>query len=281
MPEPSVRYQIGSVDIIAQSCDITELAVDAIVQPAGTSKGNMYSQWASQWVRDADGAHSKLAGMAQGLIERDLTKHAPLRLETVVVTPAHHFPAKYLLHAVVVDWEGSQKTGQKIFDSVIEGAARRCIEIAVALGVESIAFTPWGTKVAGQDPAHITAIMVRTITAQVRQHANRLKRIYLVSNEPSHYRWFADRAYIFNLISSQVSEIRQLVDTLSIDDSSRSRLLELLDNVQKNTVVFNQFAGGDITGGDKVGGDSITAGNIESDGSVAIGKSASAQEAED
>jgi len=167
----------------------------------------------------------------------------------VVITPAYNLPALYMFHAFVVDWKQGYHTGKATVDEAVEIAAKKCIEIAAVLGIKSIAFTPWGTRVAGADAAQITAIMTQAITSQIRQNPGQLKKIYLISNNPEHYQLFVDRAFIFRLVFDQVNLVRDSVG-----------------NLQKNVVVYNE-----IVGGDKIEGDKINA-NVTESSEVAVGK---------
>ena len=260
VPESDDSFQIGTVKLIPVLGDITkpEVDIDVLVHPAGIAYiGDSMRADLSLWVQWAD---------IDRKISTALQRHIPLKAGEVVITPAYNLPALYMLHAVVVDWKQGYPTGKATVDEAVEVAAKKCIEIAVALGVQSIAFTPWGTRVAGADPAQVTAIMTQAITSQIRQNSGQLEKIYLISNNPEHYQLFIDRAFIFRLVFDQVDLVRDSIAELNIPESNRQHIFELLGNLQKNVVVYNE-----IVGGDKIEGDKINA-NVTESSEVAVGK---------
>lgn len=258
MSKPNHSFQVGSVNLIPMLGDITQLEVDALIPPAGTSSyENLFIYQASPWVRNID---------RDGLIEQALITHAPLELGRVIVTPAYHLSAKYLFHAIVVDWADTNSPRKLVKPEIVESAARICIELAAALGLKSIAFTPWGTRVERQSAAQVTAVMLQAITAQLHQTSGVLESIYLISNNPEHYQWFVDRTFVFHLLSEQVNEIQDSISELDIPEPSRKHLSELLNNLQDNVVVYNEI----------VGGDKITIGDITDADGIAVGREAEA-----
>jgi len=112
------------------------------------------------------------------------------------------------------------------------------------MGLRSIAFTPWGTRIGATEAARITALLVQAITNEVQIGGGSLQTIYLISNRLDHYEWFVDRASLFQLIFDQLHHLHKEVGSLSIPADTRTRLLNLLANVERNVVVYNQIVQG-------------------------------------
>lgn len=230
-------FLVGKTTLMPLLADITTLQADALVQPSGTSpEQDLLVLQASPWVIKAD---------TTGAIAEALAPHAPLQLGTVVVTTAGATKAKYLLHAVVIDWARQHPSKLLVVNEVITAMAKRCIEIATALQMRSIAFTAWGTRTAGGKANQITALMMQAIVAQLQEQPSSLETVYLVSNNHEHYQWFVDRAFVFHVLSEQVAQVRKEIRDLDIPQERRRQLLSLLDNLQNNVVVYNQIVNGD------------------------------------
>ena len=82
-----------------------------------------------------------------------------LNLGDVVVTSAGALSAKYIFHAVTIDFnEMTRATKESVSKSTL-----KCLQLADTLGVRLIAFPAIGTGVAGF-PYHLAAeVMTRTI----------------------------------------------------------------------------------------------------------------------
>ena len=235
--EQTQGFLVGSTRLIPLLADITTLQADALVQPAGTSPaGESMVFQASPWVISAD---------PDNTIARALSPHVPLQLGAVIITPPGALHARYLLHAVVIDWAGQHPTHQLIIDDVVSAAARKCIEVATALNLKSIAFTPWGTQAAGEAADRVTAIMMHAIVTQLQEQPSTLETVYLVSNVHAHYQWFVDRAFVFHLLFEQMARVKDEIRGLDIPQERRQHLLSLLDNLQQNVVVYNEIVSGD------------------------------------
>ncbi len=248
---PLKVFKIGSVRLEPKLADITLLDVDAVVQPGGTSRAGESPQ-TSPWVIKAD---------VDGSIARALQRHVPLQIGQVIVTPAGNLAAKYLLHAVVMDWALQHPSQQIVNDEVVASVVQKCLGIARALGVKSIAFTPWGTRVSQVEPAHITAIMLHAVANELQKPCGELEVVYLISNNPEHYQWFVDRAFIFGFLFNQLNQIQREIAALDVNSSHKNYLLSLLDNVRSNFVVYNEI----------IGGDKLAVGDIANAAGVAIG----------
>lgn len=247
-------FEIGSTRLQPVFGDITTLNAEALVQPAGTSPGkeSFYFQ-ASPWVIKAD---------TDGSIRADLARHAPLEIGQVIVTTAGELPARYLLHAVVVNWSHLSQVRQGeahraafapehnksdavyelVADAAIDNAARQCIRIANALKLSSIAFTPWGTSAADKEIAHSTAIMLQAIVVQLQQQPTSLKTVFLISNHTAHYESFLDRSFIFGLFARQMERVRAEIQHLRVSPQELEKLASTIAQAQQSVITnYNQY----------------------------------------
>jgi O-acetyl-ADP-ribose deacetylase (regulator of RNase III) len=256
MLDETEGLRIGHVNLVPVFGDITELQADAMVQPSGTSPPGAPLQ-ASPWVISAN--------QKDGSIFKALSPHSPLQLGEVIITPAGTLNAKYLFSAVVIDWGHQHPSGQLIVEEVIVSTARKCVAIAVALGLKSLAFTPWGTRVQAIEASLVTAIMIQAIISEIKAGPGNLETIYLISREKEHYQWFVDRSIVFRIMFEQIDQVRDQINNLEIPKEARNHILNLLGSLEKNVVVYNEI----------VGGDKISTGDISESTAIAIGKKAS------
>jgi O-acetyl-ADP-ribose deacetylase (regulator of RNase III) len=252
MNDSATGFLIGNVRLEPVFGNIEHLHADAFVQPGGTSSNNTTIHM-SPWALEAN---------ADELIGRTLMRHAPFTLGDVIVTPAGTLNAKYLFTAIVMDWGHQHPSGEVVHDDVVVNTARKCIAIAAALGVRSIAFTPWGTRATTNNPAQNTAMLLHSITGAVQEQPGQLEIVYLVSNQLEHYQWFVDRVFVFKMLYQQISQVRAAIHDLDIPGPRRAHILNILDNIKNNIVVYNEI----------VAGDKIQVADITNSAGVAIGK---------
>jgi O-acetyl-ADP-ribose deacetylase len=140
------------VQFTVVSGDITQLAVDAIVNAANTSLlggGGV------------DGAIHRAAGPE--LLEACRKLNGCLTGDAKA-TPGFRLPAKWIFHAVGPVWHG----GSYGEDELLAGCYRRCLELAGLYAVRTIAFPAISTGVYSFPPERAAHIAVAT----VRQHAD-------------------------------------------------------------------------------------------------------------
>ncbi|HNS02511.1 MAG TPA: hypothetical protein PKM78_09040 [Anaerolineae bacterium] len=228
-------FKVGNVTLKPVQIDIKTLQADALVQPSGTSKLGWPLQ-AAPWVIEADG---------DGSIAQALGFHAPFILGDVIITPpGPRLKARYLFHAVVVDWAFEHPSKTLIIDSIVTSVAQKCISVAAALGLKSIAFTPWGTRIGAVEPAHVTALLVQAVVTALQVEAGELETVYLVSRDPKHFQWFVDRTFVFRIILDQLRQASDAIAMLDIPDRPRENILAALQNAQRNVLVYNQVFSG-------------------------------------
>lgn len=234
--EESEGYKLGRVQVKPYLGEITELKVEALVQSTGTPTA-LRPVSMSQWVREAE---------IKGEIAAELQRHAPLTLGDVIVTSAGRLPARYLLHAVVIDWASGRGPAQLMNDSIVMTTAKKCVSLAAMLGVKSLAFTPWGTAIKAYKPDYATTLMVAAILQAVRNEPGELETVYLVSNEEEHYQWFVDRVLVFRILAEQMEVFSKAIAGLDMPAYQRERVMSVVQNVQNNVMIalFEDFVAG-------------------------------------
>lgn len=129
--------------------DITEMPVDAIVNPAN-SLGIM-----------GGGVSAALSRKGGPTIQREAMSLAPIAVGAAVVTNAGHLWAKRIIHAPTME-----EPGIKIGIENVRRATRAALIAAARHGFDLIALPGMGTGLGGMDPADAA----RAIVDELRAH---------------------------------------------------------------------------------------------------------------
>jgi len=146
--ERSSEYIINSTKFRVLYGDITREEAEALV----SSDDNLLSMGGGVSM-----AIASAGGKEIGLHARKLL---PLELGDVAVTTAGALRAKYVLHAVTIDYTKMQYPNE----ASIHAATFRCMELADALRLRTIAFPALGTGVGGFPYQTAAEVMTRTIS---------------------------------------------------------------------------------------------------------------------
>jgi O-acetyl-ADP-ribose deacetylase (regulator of RNase III) len=213
------KYEIGSSLYRVLYGDITKVEADVLV----SSDDNFLSM---------GGGVSMAIHCAGGpQVSQDAQKLIPLELGDVAVTTAGKLPAKYVFHAVTIDYTKMHYATK----ASIEKAVARCLELADALRLTSIAFPALGAGVAGFPYEAAAEVMTRTIGDYLRQKT-RLQVVSLVLFEgiglsTTAANLFYERAAALASVASQSKRLDELLGELqkAVGATNRKDLIGQFD----------------------------------------------------
>jgi Ca-activated chloride channel family protein len=144
--------------------DLTEVALDAIVNPTNT---RLFG------TSGVDGAVHRKGGPDLTRACREIGQCKP---GGAVFTEGYNLPAKFVIHTASPKWQDGNKDEARLLASCY----RNSLNLAKSLGVTSIAFPAIGTGVNGFPPRKAAAISMAEIRAFLEKEASiRLVRIVL------------------------------------------------------------------------------------------------------
>ncbi|MCG8417007.1 MAG: macro domain-containing protein [Proteobacteria bacterium] len=148
------------MQIHVQQTEITDISVDAVVNPAN-SQGTM-GEGIAEAIRRRGGEE----------IEAAAKSAAPIAVGAATVTKAGSLPAKHVIHAPTMD-----RPGVKVGAEHIRRAARAALIAANANSFQEVAFPSMGTGAGGVEAAEAARAIVEEIRAHKRAFPH---KVYLV-----------------------------------------------------------------------------------------------------
>ena len=132
--------------------------------------GNIAESGAEVLVSSDDVHLSMGGGVSEALrlaagdaLYREARKVAPARLGDIAVTSAHALPAKYIFHAITLDWQRPDLPRQ----ALVRRAVQKAMGLLSVLGCRSIAFPSVGAGVAGIPIETVATEMMEAIVGSV------------------------------------------------------------------------------------------------------------------
>ena len=153
--------------------DITDMAVDAIVNAANTD------------LTMAAGVAAAIRRKAGERIEDDCEQLAPIRLGAAAVTTGGSLKAHFVIHAA------SMRPEEKATADSIRLATRASLMRAEEKAIRSIAFPAIGAGAAGFSPADCAAIMLKVVLDHIKMRTS-LEKIYFVLFDEAALRVFGE-----------------------------------------------------------------------------------------
>jgi O-acetyl-ADP-ribose deacetylase (regulator of RNase III) len=202
MTERTSEYKLNKTTFRVTYGDITQVVADALV----SSDDNYLTM--------GGGVSMALLAAGGSEIAREARKHVPLKLGDVAVTSAGQLPAKFIFHAVTIDFDQMIGTTQES----IRAATLKCLQLADTLGVRHIAFPALGTGVA-KFPLQLAAVdMTRTIADYLMGDTHiELVTLTLFAKErvkESDLNLFYERVAALASVSSQSSKLNGVLNEL-------------------------------------------------------------------
>ena len=196
-------YKINNATFRVNYGDITRLTADALV----SSDDNYLSM--------GGGVSAALLRAGGEVIAIEARKHTPLKIGEVAVTSAGKLAAKYIFHAVTIDYTNMIFASEE----TIQAATIRCMQLADTLGVRVIAFPALGTGVANFPFQLAAEVMTRTIADYLMGETRiELVTITLFAREgvkEMDLNLFYERAVALASLSTQSKRLNTLVSELA------------------------------------------------------------------
>ncbi len=126
--------------------DITEIDVDAIVNPANSS------------MLMGGGVAGAIKRKGGEVIEEEARRHAPVPVGEAVATSAGRLRARYVIHAPTMEEPAMKTTPEKVYR-----ATRAAVRTALKLGIKGIAVPGMGTGVGGLGFREAAEAMIKGI----------------------------------------------------------------------------------------------------------------------
>jgi len=165
----STSFELSGVKIEVVQGDITEMKVDAIVNPANTR------------LIMGGGVAGAIKRRGGREIEEEAMEKGPVPIGDAVFTSAGRLGCRYVIHAPTVEEPGGSSSLENV-----SKAMKAALRTAEYLKISSIAFPGMGTGVGGLDVRSAVVTMMREIKKHVLK-GTCLKEIFLVAFRSDDY----------------------------------------------------------------------------------------------
>ncbi len=230
MLQRTANYEINKTVFRVTYGDITRLRADALV-----SSDDSY-------LTMGGGVSAAILRAGGATIAKEARKHIPLKIGDVAITSAGELDAKYIFHAVTIDYTNILFANEES----IQAATLKCMQLADNLGIQTIAFPALGTGVANFPFQLAADVMMRTIANYLMSKTCIELVIITLFAQEGHIaagpNLFYERAVALASLSTQSKRLNSLVQELAriigqMDKPSLSkRIAELqieLENAQE------------------------------------------------
>jgi len=153
--------------------DITDMAVEAIVNPANTE------------LLMESGVAAAIRRKGGGRIQEECERLAPLRLGAATVTTAGNLRALFVIHAATM------RPGEKATAESIKLATRQTLFRAEEKTIKSLALPALGTGAAGFSVEECALLMLKVVLEHIKVRTS-LERIYFVLYDDATLKVFED-----------------------------------------------------------------------------------------
>ena len=225
-------YRLNNTTFRVTYGDITQQTVDGLV----SSDDNFLSM--------GGGVSMAILNAGGELIREEVRKHIPMDIGGVAVTSAGKLPAKYIFHAVTIDYTNLIYPSEKS----IRAATLKCMQLADDLRVRTIAFPALGTGTGGFPFQLAAEVMTRTIADYlIGKTSIELVILTLFSRgmaKESDLNLFYERAVArasvytqSQRLNSLVTELKGIVDHMNKPSLSK-RIIELQTDLTSAQSIF-------------------------------------------
>ena len=159
------------VRVTIREGDLTEMAVDAIVNAANTRL--VLGSGVAGAIRDKGGPG----------VQDACDVHGPVELGAAALTTAGELPARHVIHAA------GMEPGGQVTEESLRSCTRRTLELAAEHGLETVAFPAIGTGVGGFPLQRCAEIMLEVVNAHAEHDEMPSEIFFVLRGEPA-YRVF-------------------------------------------------------------------------------------------
>ncbi len=217
-------FMIHDAQLSILYSDICKIEAEVIVSSDDemiTMKGGV-----SEAIRDLTGE----------VVFEEAQLQVPAKIGDVIVTSAGDSWAKYVFHAITINYE----TGERVDSNTIEKITKKCLKEAEKRQVRTLVFPALGTGEARVDFEEVASAMVDTIGNYLLK-TNKLDKITIalkgrrgVNTKSELYRFYQKsvaRAAIINQIAETYKNLRELQNKLA-DGNDLLMLLPIIQDMQ-------------------------------------------------